>query len=810
MASVTGNLQTQLDLSPTTASALDQFTRRRRVLLIIRAIAVGLVAAIAAITVIAVCDYVWILSDGVRWMLSLVGYGVVGASAWRYGLRHLGQQDPRQIARQLESADPRLRDDLLSAVELANPNSANGSERFRERLQSSVGRRTSMVNVAKLLPISLVKRWMMCAMVLVAVASALMLIPRAQFARRFARAMLPGLAIERASLTTLTIVTPDPATGFVAEGDAVGVIVRVGGVMADEVTLQWRMDDGTNGQTPMSIRLVGSANATPKLASDEKQSEPQSELFAANVLVGTEPVDYRIVGGDAITRWHTLTPLPRPQVVSYQKRYQFPDYANLDDRIEEAEHGDLEAFIGTRAHLTVRFDEAVENATVRVGSRGPEYELEPVDGSREIFRTMIPIKTPTQYQVDATSQRSGLNNPFSPQNTITPIADRPPSVVWAAMQATELMVSPLEVVSLSAFATDDLPMDRVIQEFQINNHALIERNVAIPGSDRKIQIDWDWDLLHRVVDGQETTKLTGGDIVRTRLVAIDRLGQRGESPFIELLVADEQFDRDRHRRLDKLANLTTLVDEWTSRATKLSEQLRVASDSADAAAIRAVQPDLDALTATTDPLMARIGQQITDTTTLSDARTIELVGRGLQDLDLSLKHVFASGVFAADEQHPSWKNERQKELRSVAAASKSIAAQASRINQLMRSHFGTEFTIAIGSDVSSLNRSLRPLIRAENTDGTKMPFERFGRYLTVIMGRMKEIDGLVDRHKLTMPESTLRHYQNQWIRWSANWQNRFDDITREMRPEGQLRSLVESFGNEVMSKYSHGMNDDRL
>ncbi|TWU51904.1 hypothetical protein [Rubripirellula reticaptiva] len=810
MASVTGNLQNPLDLSPTTASALQQFTRRRRALLILRAFAVGLVVAIAAVSVIAVCDYVWILSDGVRWTLSLIGYAVVGASAWRFGLRHLGQQDPRQIARQLESADPRLRDDLLSAVELADPNSANGSASFRERLQTSVGRRTSMVNVTKLLPITLVKRWMMCAMILVAIVSAMLLIPRAQFARRFARAMLPGLSIQRASLTSLTIVTPDPATGFVAEGDAVGVIVRVGGVMADKVTLQWRMDDGTDGQTPMSIRIAGPATAKAKLTGDEEPSLPRGELFAANVLVGTEPMHYRIVGGDAITLWHTLTPLPRPSVVSYEKRYEFPGYANLDDRIEEAEHGDLEAIIGTRAHLTVRFDEAVEEAAVRVGSRGPEYELLPVDGSREVFRTMIPIKTPTQYQVDATSQRSGLNNPFSPQNTITPIADRPPSVVWSATQATELMVSPLEVVALSAIATDDLPMDRVIQEFQVNNYALVERNVSIPGSDRQIEIDWDWDLLHREFDGQESTKLAGGDIVRVRLVAIDRLGQRGESPFIELLVADEQFDRDRHQRLDKLANLATLVDEWTNRATKLSENLRVAFDSFDPENVRAVQTELDELTGTTDPLMTRIQQQISDTTNLPNARTIELVGRGIQNLDLSLRHVFASGLFAADEQHPAWKEEREKELRSASGKSKSIAAQASRLNQLMRSHFGTDFTIAIASDVSSLNRSLRPLIRAENTDGTKMPFERFGRYLTVIMGRMKEIDRLVERHKLTMPESTLRHFQNQWSRWSESWQIRFEDITQEMRPEGQLRILVESFGNEVMNKYSHGMNDDRL
>ena len=89
------------------------------------------------------------------------------------------------------------------------------------------------------------------------------------------------------------------------------------------------------------------------------------------------------------------------------------------------------------------------------------------DPKREYVAT-IPIRTPGTYQVDAISRRSGLNNPFSPQYSISPVVDTPPMARWSETTPRIMIVSPLDVVPLAAIAMDDLPIDRVIQEFQIN------------------------------------------------------------------------------------------------------------------------------------------------------------------------------------------------------------------------------------------------------------------------------------------------------------------------------------------------------
>ncbi len=136
---------------------------------------------------------------------------------------------PRQVARQIESTDPRLREDLLSAVELSDPQTANGSSVCGvgfKRVWPVAPRESRSVD---LLPIGLIQRWLLAGLIVALVFAALLMVPQMQFGRRIARAMLPGIPIERASLTDITILKPSPPSGYVAEGDAVAVLVQIGG-----------------------------------------------------------------------------------------------------------------------------------------------------------------------------------------------------------------------------------------------------------------------------------------------------------------------------------------------------------------------------------------------------------------------------------------------------------------------------------------------------------------------------------------------------------------------------------------------------
>ena len=87
MSAITPDSSYGVDLDPTTATALARFSRRRRALLIVRALTAGVITWVVAMAVVALCDYLWFLGDTMRWSMSVVGYALVLAMMWWYGLR---------------------------------------------------------------------------------------------------------------------------------------------------------------------------------------------------------------------------------------------------------------------------------------------------------------------------------------------------------------------------------------------------------------------------------------------------------------------------------------------------------------------------------------------------------------------------------------------------------------------------------------------------------------------------------------------------------------------------------------------------
>ena len=79
---------------------------------------------LATMMVVALVDWLFVLPDWLRWTLSGVAYAAVIVVEWRSCLRMLVHAPgPKRIARLIEHAEPKLREDLLSAVELGDPTS---------------------------------------------------------------------------------------------------------------------------------------------------------------------------------------------------------------------------------------------------------------------------------------------------------------------------------------------------------------------------------------------------------------------------------------------------------------------------------------------------------------------------------------------------------------------------------------------------------------------------------------------------------------------------------------------------------------
>ena len=114
-------------LDPRIISKLRAFAERRRKLILIRGAATAAAMLLATMLLVAAIDFTFVLPDVVRWSLSGVAYLAVLIAEWRTCLRLLAHApNPRRLARLVEHAEPKLREDLLSAVELGTPRGRAG------------------------------------------------------------------------------------------------------------------------------------------------------------------------------------------------------------------------------------------------------------------------------------------------------------------------------------------------------------------------------------------------------------------------------------------------------------------------------------------------------------------------------------------------------------------------------------------------------------------------------------------------------------------------------------------------------------
>lgn len=800
MSSVSRPLTDGLQLNPKTAEVLGRFDRRRRFLLLLRGIASAMVALLVSVAVISFADYLWLLPDSLRWTMSLLAYGFMVIVFYALGLQPMGRRSPEEIAKQVEASDSRLREDLLSAVELANPLHVNGAISFRNRLQETVASKASTLDVPHLLPLGLISRSLISVVVLTLIFGLLSMLPGLQFGRRIARAMIPGAAIQRASLTQLVVLKPSPASGYVAEGDAIAVVVEVSGKPTDEVVVQWWNEEGASGELEMTPRAVSDTAALGGTLESQNR-------FAANLAVGSAAVHYRVVGGDGVTLWETLTPLPRPRVVNFSKRYEFPDYSLLTPRTEDAEHGDLEAVIGTNVNLTVRFDEPVSDAMIHFDDDGGSRPLIAVEGSETEFYVDIPMRIPSTYQIDAVSLRSGLNNPYSPIYSIDPLRDVPPVVRWATEMDRMMIVSPLDVISFHGYASDDLPIDRVVQEFEINGQPAKFRPVALDGSDRELDLNWEWDLLHRQNPEVESEKLLNGDFIRVRFVAIDRNGQRGESALLEVLLADEGFDSDRHEHLYQVATLVKEVRDWATHFHELMEIFGKANQGKLSEQLNDQFTRSQEIAVAGETLLNRIETSLGSSTSRPESGGWELVGIATADLLHQQKRWIAECLNLSENVPAVWESTREGLLKERLGLANKYANEALRIEQYAENLFAEMLTVSMVGDAKSLQASLKPMLVEK--EFSTLPVERFSRYLLVAMGRLEEINELLTKHASLMPENTWRHLE-AWETWSVGWAARLESTIESPPNEDSMRSLVKQLDDELQSQIDGRMIDGRV
>ncbi len=564
-------------LDPAVARKLDDFRSRRRRLILFRGLCAALVALILALIVVVLADWLLFLPEPVRWLLSSLAYGCVAVVAWLTCLRWLRRPtDLSDAARLIETVQPDLREDLVSAVELGDPASQKPwhSQAFRSFLQQNVADKMGEVNVSSLLPWALVHRWIHLAMVAAILFMTLLCIPGLHFGRRVTRALLPMASVDRVSLTQIEILSPDPPDTAVAVGEEIEVLVRIGGAgKDDDVTLQTTTDRGESVRVPM----------TPAAGSQRS--------FRSTVRMGRESVRYRVWANDARTDEHLLMSRQRPQVISFEKTYRFPDYLQRPARTESNNSGDLVAVEGTEVDLVVQVSQPVTLAHLMIDSQSGKTTVPmiPVIGSdgalQNRMRATVALTSSGTYRIRLVAAETGLENKFSPEYALGAEPDKAPTI-RIDRPPLAILVPSDEVVSIVATAEDDWALERVEQQVRIGDgpwqsSTIVESSEAVAN----VEVEHRWDIY--------PYDLEPGSVLFTKLVAVDRKGSRGESQTIRAVISSHEFDPGRWSALADARSAQDALRELVLAAGKLKEATLAASDAATKITAMSAADDCD-------------------------------------------------------------------------------------------------------------------------------------------------------------------------------------------------------------------------
>ena len=724
-------------VDPIIAEKLGAFARRRNKLIIQRGACAGLVSLIAIIFLVTPFDWMFFLSDAMLWIFSLMAYVSVAAIVWWTCLRMVMRlPGPAKMARLLEAAQPELREDLISAVELGDAAAIKAwdSEQFRQLLQDDVSHRLMFVNVKDLLPQRLIQPWVIAALAAVAICLLLLVLPGLRFGQRMARVLLPMADIERVSLTKVNILAPDPTDSAVPWGETVQVVVELSGPEAeDNVTLE-TFRKGKGRQRVMMTRS----------GSSQRQ-------FSAVVKVGQESVRYRIRANDAQTRKHLISSRERPHVVTFRKTYRYPEYTQLPNKTESDNSGDLIGVDGTTVDLVIETNEPIERAHLTI-EKGGKTETIPLinvaaGNSESDARTLagtIALDRPGAYRVHLVASETGFENKFSPEYQLLAQPDLVPSI--RITQPTQsILVPPDEIIALQGHAEDDWALDHIEKHIRVNGAEWQKTNIKTFESSAKVATEFDleqqWDLYDLNVNP--------GDEVITKLVAFDRKGSFGESKPLRVIISSRGFDPSRLHRLTATREAYDSLVALTSAAEQANQNINAAlANVAGASQLERQQAILDASEATknyanqSDKTIQLVKAAAQASHAGREASDVVLVGR--------LVSRIAADDLTAAQHHLSVasRSNDPAQIRNALNAAQSAVGQMARQSNTAAGQFGnlvfSDTFAIVADDLTNISQMQRNALTSVRENAGNVSRQRLVRGQKAIAGHVEVVNGLLE------------------------------------------------------------------
>ena len=538
-------------LDPYIRAKLIAFRARFRGLVFLRGLCCGVLAFLGGLLTLSLADYLIVMEDRARYVLSSGMYLTAMVITWLACIRPLLRVlDNRELAAMMEREEPILKSKLLSAVELAEESNGYDSELFREQAQSRVIEDLHGLEMGRLLPAKLVQVWLIAAAAVVLIAGIMTAFSSGR--TLLVRALVPMANIDRVSRNKILVLTPEGGNVIWAENSDEEIMIQVRGPKLKEM--------------PFLVVEWGEGQKQ-KAAFKPAPNQKAADRYITSVAVKSQDMVYRIHAGDAVSRRYTVRSKQRPQVVRYEKLYDYPSYTRRETKVKPKEdNGNLDALVGSKVKLVLHLNQPVNTAKMRlnVGSVTSIRDFIPITAKKWELSLENEFKKEgnNSYKVDLNSTE-GLENNAPVEYFIRAQPDAKPEVKIIRPDS-EVTARPEVIIQIAGEVADDIGLEKLVQQYRINQAEwkTVPADYLFGSFPTNKVVKFDWDLL-------DINELKTNDEVETRLVVTDRGGSRRTPSLPVRVKVDSKLLRD--NRNEKIDQMRTLIDS-IEQAMKTTEK----------------------------------------------------------------------------------------------------------------------------------------------------------------------------------------------------------------------------------------------
>ena len=537
-------------LDPYIRAKLLAFRARFRGLVFLRGLCCGVLALLGGLLTLSLADYLIVMEDRARYVLSSGMYLTAMVITWLACIRPLLRVlDDRELAAMMEREEPILKSKLLSAVELAEESNGYDSELFREQAQSRVIEDLHGLEMGRLLPAKLVQVWLIAAAAVVLITGIMTAFSSGR--TLLVRALVPMANIDRVSRNKILVLTPEGGNVIWAENSDEEIMIQVRGPKLKEMpflVVEWGEDQ------------------KQKAAFKPAPNQKSVDRYITSVAVKSQDMAYRIHAGDAVSRRYTVRSKQRPQVVQYVKIYDYPSYTRRESVVKNENNGNLDALVGSKVRLVLHLNQPINTARMRlnVGSVTSIRDFIPITAKKwELsLENEFTKEGNDSYKVDLNSTE-GLENNAPVEYFIRAQPDAKPKVKIIRPDS-EVTARPEVIIQIAGEVADDIGLEKLQQQYRINQAEwkTVPTNYLSGSFLTNKVVKFGWDLLG-------LDELKTNDEVDTRLVVTDRGGSRRTLSLPVRIKVDSKLLRD--NRNEKIGQMRNLIDS-IEQAVKTTEK----------------------------------------------------------------------------------------------------------------------------------------------------------------------------------------------------------------------------------------------